>query len=287
MSEQSVPIEERVPLAWEFSGASGEKSGEEDQTGEGAAEGIEGAGGKWENGLGTAERWEREGGEEGIAARLSGGTHPGDASDAVGRMGPSFAQTSDEGLVEAICGGNAAALEELWRRYGALLASQALRVLQSSADADDAVAEVFEEVWARPSSYHVERARPVAWLLTLVRRRSIDRLRVRKRHRRVEVWLAAERARAPSCEGGAQDGEWRRAELRDLLARAMHRLPEKQRLTVWLAYYRGCSHREIARETCCPVGTVKTRLESALRKMRDGLSPGRDKHCAEKFSEFC
>jgi RNA polymerase sigma-70 factor (ECF subfamily) len=243
-------------------------------------------------------------GGEGIFSPGAGGSPPRSA-DSAGLHGSSnsssssprsepcpppdglWSQTSDEALVEAICRGQAAALEELWRRYGALLASQAQRVLQSAADADDAVAEVFEEVWARPATYHVERARPVAWLLTLVRRRSIDRLRVRKRHRRIEVWLAAERPRLPDADGAGQDGELHRAELRDLLARAMHRLPEKQRLTVWLAYYRGCSHREIARETCCPVGTVKTRLESALRKMREGLSPGGRRGCAEKFSDFC
>lgn len=180
---------------------------------------------------------------------------------------------SDEGLVAAICRGEEDALAELWRRYGGLLTSQALRVLQSAADADDAVAEVFEEVWARSASYHVERARPVAWLLTLVRRRSIDRLRIRKRHRRIEAWLAAERTRRPLESGAAVDGELQRAEMRDVLVRAMERLPEKQRVTVWMAYYRGCSHREIAQQTGCPVGTVKTRLESALRKMREGLCP--------------
>jgi RNA polymerase sigma-70 factor (ECF subfamily) len=160
-----------------------------------------------------------------------------------------------------------------------MLAVQAQRILQSFADTDDVVAEVFEEVWARSSTYRPERARPAAWLVTLVRRRSIDRLRVRKRHRRLEAWLAAERARGPgggerSAEAGVA-GELHRAELRELLARAMERLPEKQRVAVWMAYYRGCSHREIARQTEAPVGTVKTRLESALRKMRGGLPRGR------------
>lgn len=196
---------------------------------------------------------------------------PHDESPGPGSSG--YSQFSDEALVAAICSGEEEALAELWRRYRGLLASQALRVLQSAADADDAVAEVFEEVWARPATYHAERARPVAWLLTLVRRRSIDRLRVRKRHRRTEAWLAAEGARRPPEGEGTVEGELRRAELRDLLARAMERLPEKQRVTVWMAYYRGWSHREIAQQTGCPVGTVKTRLESALRKMREGFLP--------------
>jgi RNA polymerase sigma-70 factor (ECF subfamily) len=155
-------------------------------------------------------------------------------------------EDSDEQLVLRVQFGDEEALALLRGRYGGLLQSQALRVLRSREEADDAVSEVFIEVWQRASCYHSERARPVAWLVTLVRRRAIDRLRVQQRQRKIELGLSEKQ---------------------------MYLMPDaEQGQAVWMAYCKGFSQKEISRITKAPVGTVKTRLEIGLRKMRQRLA---------------
>jgi RNA polymerase sigma-70 factor (ECF subfamily) len=169
--------------------------------------------------------------------------------------------------------GEGAALEELWRRYAGLLYTQALRVLHNPSEAEDVVVEVFSEAWKRSSTYHPERARPVAWLVTLVRRRAIDHLRERRSHERAEARLALDGEGGPQ---GAADGDHseemvRLAELRWLLDQALRRLPQNQRETVCMVYFEGLTQKEIAARTKTPLGTVKTRLELGMRKLRDRI----------------
>ena len=176
----------------------------------------------------------------------------------------------DAALVCRLQGGDSKALAELWNRYAALLYSQAARILNNPAETDDVVAEVFEEVWQRGANYRPERARPVAWLLNLVRRRAIDHLRERQSYQG-----AGERMQQ---EGGLYEGrnlveeQVRLSDLRGIWESALNRLPDEKRRTVWLAYCEGLSQREISKCTDTPLGTVKSRIEMGLRKMREGLN---------------
>ncbi|MEI6714684.1 MAG: sigma-70 family RNA polymerase sigma factor [Verrucomicrobiota bacterium] len=179
-------------------------------------------------------------------------------------------------LVERIRMRDSGALGELWGRYAGLLYSQALRVLNNAAEADDIVVEVFEEVWDRADGYHQERAKPVAWLLMLARRRAIDRLRERQSYQRAgerlqKEWMAIQR------NGGNQvEDHLRLRDLRRILDGVMGRLPEGQRRAVWMAYYDGLTQKEISKCTSTSVGTIKSRMELGLRKMRDGLRENAD-----------
>ncbi len=181
-------------------------------------------------------------------------------------------EDSDEQLVLRVQFGDEEALALLRARYCGLLQSQALRLLRSPEEADDVVSEVFIEVWQRASCYHREWARAVAWLVTLVRRRAIDRLRVRQRQRKVEVGLSQKQLSCTPDGGSPVEEEMRLGEIRTALESALNRLPEEQGRAVWMAYYKGFSQKEISKITKAPVGTVKTRLEIGLRKMRQRLS---------------
>lgn len=180
----------------------------------------------------------------------------------------------DKEVLARMQAGEGGALEELWRRYAGLLYTQALRVLHNPSEAEDVVVEVFSEAWKRASSYHPERARPVAWLVTLVRRRAIDHLRERRSHERAEARLALD---GDVCLQGAAEGDHhseemvRLAELRWLLDQALRRLPQNQRETVCMVYFEGLTQKEIAARTKTPLGTVKTRLELGMRKLRDRI----------------
>jgi RNA polymerase sigma-70 factor (ECF subfamily) len=180
-------------------------------------------------------------------------------------------EVDDGCLVEKLRCGEGWALGVLWKRYAALLYTQAARILHNPAETEDVVAEVFEEAWKRVESYRPERARPVAWLLTLARRRAIDRLRQRRSSQRMEERLQREEGVAQEAVCCSVEEQVRLQDLRGMLQEALLDLPAEQRLTVCLAYYEGCTQREIARRTCTPMGTVKSRLEMALRKLRDAL----------------
>ena len=181
-------------------------------------------------------------------------------------------EDSDEQLVLRVQFGDEEALALLRGRYSGLLQSQALRLLRSREEADDAVSEVFIEVWQRASCYHSERARPVAWLVTLVRRRAIDRLRVQQRQRKIELGLSQKQMYLMSDGGSPVEEEMRLAEIRAALESALNKLPAEQGRAVWMAYCKGFSQKEISKITKAPVGTVKTRLEIGLRKMRQRLA---------------
>ena len=186
---------------------------------------------------------------------------------------------TDEDLLRRLQAKEPEALAQLWERYSGLLFTQALGVLHNPAEAEDIVVEVFAEVWRRAANYHPERARPAAWLVTLVRRRSIDKLRERRSYEKAGVRLALEIETTKlnshcGFEESGTDGVEEQvylSELRRLLENALSGLPERQRETVSLAYFQGLTQREIAARTCTPLGTVKTRLELGLRKMRERI----------------
>lgn len=180
-------------------------------------------------------------------------------------------EADDSEIVSAIRRGEAHALRILWDRYAALLYGQAGRILNNSAETEDVVAEVFEEAWKRVDSYRPERARPVAWLLTLARRRAIDRLRERQSYQRAGERLQKEELQHGNGSKNEVDDQIGLSDLRRILQSALEELPKEQRMAVWMAYYEGLTQREISERTETPIGTVKSRLEMGLRKMREGI----------------
>ena len=176
---------------------------------------------------------------------------------------------TDEMLLLRLQAREHSALAKLWARYAPLLYSQSLKILHNPSECEDVVAEAFSEVWQRAANYHAQRAKPAAWLVTLVRRRAIDRLRERRSFERAEERLTYEFARrAPS---NSAEEHLRLADLRWLLDQALNRLTEQQRQTVSMVYFQGLTQREISERTHTPIGTIKTRLEIALRKMRERI----------------
>jgi RNA polymerase sigma-70 factor (ECF subfamily) len=180
-------------------------------------------------------------------------------------------EADDSEIVAAIRRGEAHALRTLWDRYAALLYGQAGRILNNSAETEDVVAEVFEEAWKRVESYRPERARPVAWLLTLARRRAIDRLRERQSYQRAGERLQREEVQNSNGSRNEVEEQIGLSDLRRILQAALEELPKEQRMAVWMAYYEGLTQREISERTGTPIGTVKSRLEMGLKKMREGI----------------
>lgn len=176
--------------------------------------------------------------------------------------------------MEAIKAGEASALEGLYARYGGAVLGLCRRILADPRDAEEAMLDVFVQVWEQGDRYDPARASPLSYLMTLARSRAIDRARSVGRHR--TSLHDADDATFAALEGGRVDpigplASLLSAESRGAIDAALRALPSEQREAVQLAFLEGLSHREVAERLESPLGTVKTRIRQGLLRLRDAL----------------
>ena len=185
-----------------------------------------------------------------------------------GAVGAAPDGASDVALMTALQQGDRGALASLYDRHAPQLLGLAWRILGNRGDAEDLIHDVFLEAWNKAASFDPGRGSVRAWLVTRVRSRAIDRLRVlgtARRHAMAETAAAPEEPAALEDPSHAPD----RRRARDALAG----LPEEQRTVIELAYFEGLTCREIGDRCGIPVGTVKSRMSAAIGKLRAGLAP--------------
>jgi RNA polymerase sigma-70 factor (ECF subfamily) len=185
---------------------------------------------------------------------------------------------SDESLMQSIVERQANAMASLYERYGKTLKKVIYQVLQDEAEADDVLQESILQVWREATSYSSALGKPLGWLVTIARRRAIDRVRRRAAYSRAkdrfETYVETEpRSWLQSCTHEDNAG----SDIRHFLEREMSRLPAFQSEALKLSFFNGLSHREIAAHTQTPLGTVKTRLELGLRKLSSSVRAQRNK----------
>ena len=182
------------------------------------------------------------------------------------------AEPTDEQLMERIAARDDAALAVLYRRHTALLATIVARVLNQTSDVDDVIQEIFVEIWKQAGRFDAEKGKALGWMVTLARRRAIDKVRKKQAYFRAEERLRfeTETGPEPAMHHGA-DEDAIATDRSQILRRLLTTLPPAQREALEFAFYRGMSQREIAAQTGIPLGTIKTRLELAMRKMRTAV----------------
>jgi RNA polymerase sigma-70 factor (ECF subfamily) len=184
----------------------------------------------------------------------------------------------DETLMQEITARRQQALKELYSRYARSLRALIGSVVHEESEADDVLQESFLQIWREAHNYSPKAGKPLGWVITIARRRAIDRVRRRDSYRRAKQRFEEEiKPQVPSLRGGKTETSVTRSDLRRFLDRQMQALPPVQREAVELAYFRGLSQREIAASTNTPLGTVKTRLQLGLRKLTQCVRPLRNK----------
>jgi len=175
-------------------------------------------------------------------------------------------------LVARAAKGDQQAFEALYDHSSSLLFTLASRILGDREEAADLLQEVYLEVWRKGARYDPTRGTPVAWLVTLTRSRAIDRLRSRvaKGHGRTDSIHETDAAELPAERPGPYETAADR-ELRTAVAKALAGLPEAQQQALELAYYEGLSHTEIAARLRQPLGTIKTRIQLGMSKLKAAL----------------
>src|SRR5437868_4082451 len=184
----------------------------------------------------------------------------------------------DETLMKKITQRHQFALQELYSRYGRSLRALIGSVVREESEADDVLQESFLQIWREARNYSPRAGKPLGWVITIARRRAIDRVRRRDSYRRAKQRFEDEtKPQAQTIRSGKTEAEVTQSDLRRFLDRQMQTLPAVQREAVELAYFSGLSQREIAATTNTPLGTVKTRLQLGLRKLTQCVRPLRHK----------
>lgn len=155
-------------------------------------------------------------------------------------------------------------LDEIYERYADVCFSVALHVLRSPDDAEDCVHDVFVRVWQRRDAYQPERGSLRSFLIACVRNDALARRRAAARHRAIEEREAE--LQTPVEFEVADHVEAARVRA------SLNALPLDQRRALELAYFGGLTHREIAAALNEPLGTIKSRLALALRRLARELA---------------
>ena len=191
---------------------------------------------------------------------------------------PGLSAVTDEMLLKKISQRHQPALNELYGRYGQTLKAVIDSVVHEETEADDVLQEIFLQIWKEAHHYSPQAGRPLGWVVTIARRRAIDRLRRRQAYCRARErygeQLQQQRHRPRQRR---MNDEFAMADLRGFLRKRMRTLPRFQREAIELAFFKGMSHREISTATNTPLGTVKTRLELGLQKLTQSIKPLRHK----------
>jgi RNA polymerase sigma factor (sigma-70 family) len=171
-------------------------------------------------------------------------------------------------ILSRVARGEPNAVQECIDRYGALVWSLARRQLGSSLDAEDAVQEIFIELWKSAERFDPSRSSEAGFIAMVARRRIIDRLRQRGRMPDLEA-LDDRHEVVPDPRAGLDPETHAEAAL---AARALGQLRPQQKQVLELLIQEGLTHEQVAQSTGMPLGTVKTHARRGLIRLREILT---------------
>jgi RNA polymerase sigma-70 factor, ECF subfamily len=183
-------------------------------------------------------------------------------------MARSLTDASDTALVVAVGRWHEDALAELFRRHAGAVFGLARRVLGDPGRAEEIVQEVFVRLWNQPERFDPERGSLRSFLLAQTHGRAVDVLRSDSSRKEREENDAR---RAAEAGYDVEREVWDLA-VAETVRKAVHTLPEDERRAIELAYFGGCTYREVALALGAPEGTVKSRIRSGLKRLRVSLA---------------
>ena len=173
--------------------------------------------------------------------------------------------TAEQRLADAFALGDGWTLREVYDRYGTQVYRVAIVTLGDVSDAEEVTQTVFVDAWRARDSFDKTKGSLGGWLMSIARRRCIDRLRARDRNRRD---MNAVMAVAPNAEHNHQVPGPEEVVEQIVVADQLARLPQSQRAVLQLAFYDDLTHHQIASLTGLPLGTVKSHLRRGLELLR-------------------
>ncbi len=193
---------------------------------------------------------------------------------AAGAPSPEEGASAAPDLVDLLrrCGrGEDACFAQLYDAVSSRAFGLALRVVRDPAQAEEVTQEAFLEIWRTSGRFDSDKGSPLAWVMTIVHRKSVDRVRSAEASSRRDVTYhhqtqpVAHDATAETAHASLEAHRVRTA---------LHSLTEVQRQALELAYFGGYTHTEVATMLDLPVGTAKTRIRDGLIRLRDTMGVG-------------
>jgi len=174
-------------------------------------------------------------------------------------------------LVHSIGAGDQRALYALYQRTHRIVFTVIMRIVGDGQSAEELTLDVFHDVWRRAPEYDPEGGPALGWILNQARSRAIDRLRFNGRKKRI--------APSPGPDGqqvaaGGCDGAIDLEHQGRLVRNALSVLAPAERLAIESAFFGELTYAQVAVRLNEPLGTIKTRIRSGLRKLRSALSEG-------------
>lgn len=174
-------------------------------------------------------------------------------------------KATDASLIDRIVQRDESALAALYDRYAAMLSSVLNRILRDTQAAEEILQDIFYQLWRSAAQFDPSRGTLPGWLLVIARNRAISRLR---RHDPSSGDELGENTVVVAC---SLESDVAQQQMLGKVKGALDHLPKEQRAVIELAYFEGLTHSEIAQRTGDPLGTVKTRLRSAVETLRRDL----------------
>lgn len=175
---------------------------------------------------------------------------------------------SDTDLIVSLRKGDRAALSTLYDRYGGLVYSLALKLLDRRDEAEDLTQDVFLKLW-KQEKFDPTRAKLSSYLCLITRSRAIDKLRSQRSEQKSIVKL--QQVTVPETNLPTPLDSATQSEQQAFVRQALSTLCEQQRQTLALSYYQDLSQSAIATQLNLPLGTVKTHMRQGLIKLRQLL----------------
>lgn len=171
-------------------------------------------------------------------------------------------------LVQLIAAGDELALHALYERAHHIVFTLTMRITANRETAEELTIDVFHDVWRRASGYDAANGTVLGWVMNQARSRAIDRLRFENRKKRNPYGDMQ-----PLAEVAAdQHDVLELREQRESLCAALAVLTPDERQAIETTFFAGLTHAEAAERLNRPLGTIKTRIRSALHKLRDALA---------------
>jgi RNA polymerase sigma-70 factor (ECF subfamily) len=180
-------------------------------------------------------------------------------------------------LRDAALAGNTADFGAAYDQYAPVLYGLLLRVLRDPGDAQEILQETFLTAWKDARKFDPRRGSELAWLIAMARSRGIDRLRAKQRRGQREEEAGRQISIVRSNVDAMGNDPVAFREIRVAVRNALQELPDAQRSALELAYFEGLSQSEIASRLGEPLGTIKTRTNLAMKKLRERLGAFRSR----------
>ena len=177
-------------------------------------------------------------------------------------------KVDDIQLLRLIAKAHSEALHELFERYNRLVFSVAFAIVGDRGIAEEITLDVFVQVWKRAETYRQDRAKVSTWLIAITRHHSIDILRWQKSRPETDSlnWDGISLHNGPVVHSLEENVELTMQ--RDRVREALSQLPDEQRETLIMAYFKGYTQSQISEALGQPLGTIKTRIRLGMQKLR-------------------